>query len=96
MYLRLMDGSEIDLPNNLDLQSRIDLCNKIIEEHEESFRYIMPKSNKDTNYVGTQASIRLELMGTYILSATKRDKNVPIMSEYKEKRIADNEINMDF
>ena len=49
MYLRLMDGSEIDLPNNLDLQSRIDLCNKIIEEHEESFRYIMPKSNKYTN-----------------------------------------------
>lgn len=96
MYLRLMDGSEIDLPNNLDLQSRIDLCNKIIEEHEESFRYIMPKSNKDANYVGTQASIRLELMGTYILSATKRDKSIPIMSEYKEKRIAENEINMDF
>ena len=78
MYLRLMDGSEIDLPNNLDLQSRIDLCNKIIEEHEESFRYIMPKSNKDTNYVGTQASIRLELMGTYILSATIHIRRVII------------------
>lgn len=96
MYLRLMDGSEIDLPNELELQERIDLCNKIIEEHEESFRYIMPKSNNDPNYVGTQASIRLELMGTYILAATKRDKNIPIMSEYKEKRIAENEINMDF
>lgn len=96
MYIRLMDGNEVELPKELNLQERIALCDKIVKEHESSFKYIMPKNSSDSNYVGTQASMRLELLGTYILDAAPKDKERPVMSEYKAKRIAKNEISMDF
>ena len=91
-----MDGTEVDLPSELGLQERIELCNKIISEHERSFRYVMSKNNTDSNYVGTQAERRLELLGTYILKATQNDKERPIITEYKEKRIKNNEEFVDF
>lgn len=96
MYVRLIDGSEIELPKELDLQERIDLCDKITKEHSDSFKYIMPKNSSDSNYVGVQASMRLELLGTYILDAVEKDKKRPVLSEYKSKRIAKNEVLIDF
>ena len=56
----------------------------------------MPKNNKDANIVGNQASMRLELLGTYILGAADKDKERPVMTEYKEKRINKNEVNMSY
>ena len=96
MYIRMFDNKEVELPQELNLQERIAFCEKIIEEHPESFEYMMPKNNKDPNTFGTQVSMRLELLGTYILNAAEKDKDCPIMSEYKEKKIIKNEINMSF
>ena len=93
-YIRLSYDEEIELPTDLELKDRIKLCEDIIEKYPDQFRYVLPKNNKDANIVGNQASIRLEIMGTYILDASKRDKEYPTLSEYKEKRIKSNEINM--
>ena len=96
MYIRLMHGEEVELPQELDVDERIALCQKIIDEHPDSFRYILPKNSKDSNIVGNQASMRLELLGTYILGAAGRDREHTIMTEYKEKRVGQNEINMSY
>ena len=96
MYIRLMHGEEVELPQELDLDERIALCQKIIDEYPDSFKYVLPQSNKDANIVGNQASMRLELLGTYILNAVEKDKECPVMTEYKEKRVAKNEINMSY
>ena len=91
-----MHGEEVELPQELDLDERIALCQKIIDEYPDSFKYVLPQSNKDANIVGNQASMRLELLGTYILNAVEKDKECPVMTEYKEKRVAKNEINMSY
>ena len=71
----------------LIFQERIELCEKIIKENEMSFRYVMSKNNMDSNHVGIQAERRLELLGTYILKAVQNDKERPVITEYKEKKI---------
>ena len=38
MYIKLMDGTEVDLPSELSLQERIELCEKIIKE---KFAYVL-------------------------------------------------------
>lgn len=96
MYVKLMHGEEIELPQELDLNERIALCQKIIDDNPVSFRYILPKNNKDPNVVGNQASMRLEVLGTYILGAVDNDKENPIITEYKEKRINKNEVSMSY
>ena len=92
-YIRLNYDEEIELPTDLELDERMKLCEDIIEKYPDQFRYVMPKNSKDANIVGNQASMRLEIMGSYILDASK-DKSCHILSEYKEKRIRSNEINM--
>lgn len=96
MYVRLMNDEEIELPQELELEERIALCQKIIDDHPISFEYIMPKNNKDANIVGEQASMRLEILGTYILSAVEKDKEHPVMSKYKDKKVSKNEVNMSY
>ena len=96
MYVRLMHGEEVELPQELDLDERIALCQKIIDEHPDSFKYVLPQSNKDANNVGNQASMRLELLGTYILNAVEKDKECPVLTEYKEKKVNKNEINVSY
>lgn len=96
MYVRLMNDEEIELPQELDLEERIALCQKIVDEHPMSFKYIMPKNNTDANIVGEQASMRLELLGTYILGAVEKDKEHPVMSRYKDKKISKNEVSMSY
>lgn len=96
MYIRLMNDEEIELPQELDLEERIALCQKIVDEHPMSFKYIMPKNNTDANIVGEQASMRLELLGTYILGAVEKDKEHPVMSRYKDKKISKNEVSMSY
>ena len=91
-----MDGTEVDLPSELSLQERIELCEKIIKENEMSFRYVMSKNNTDSNHVGIHAERRLELLGTYILKAVQNDKERPVITEYKEKKIKNNEEFVDF
>ena len=96
MYIKLLDGKEIELPQELDVDERIALCQKITDEYPESFQYVMPKNNKDPNLYGNQVSMRLEMLGTYILNAVDNDKEHPVMTEYKEKRINKNEISMTY
>ena len=93
-YLKLNYDEEIELPTELDLNERIKLCEEIIDKYPDQFRYIMPKNSSDANIVGNRASMRLEIMGSYILDASPKDKEYPTLSEYKEKRIKSNEINM--
>ena len=56
----------------------------------------MSKNNMDSNHVGIQAERRLELLGTYILKAVQNDKERPVITEYKEKKIKNNEEFVDF
>lgn len=93
-YIRLDNDNEIELSTDLNLQERIKLCEDIIEQYPNYFRYIMPKNNKDQNLSGNYASMRLEIMGSYILDATEKDKDYPTLSKYKEKCIKNNEIGM--
>ena len=93
-YLKMNFDEEIELPTNLGLEDRIKLCEEILDKYPDQFRYIMPKNSSDANIVGNRASIRLEIMGSYILDAAPKDKEYPTLSNYKEKRIKSNEINM--
>ena len=91
-----MNDEEIELPQELDLEERKALCQKIIDEHPMSFKYIMPKNNTDANIVGEQASMRLELLGTYILGAAEKDKEHPVMTKYKDRKVSKNEVNISY
>lgn len=93
-YLKLNYDEEIELPTNLELEDRIKLCEEILEKYPDQFKYILPKNSSDPNIVGNRASMRLEIMGSYILDASPRSKEYPTLSDYKEKRIKSNEINM--
>lgn len=93
-YLKLNYDEEIELPTELELEDRIKLCEEILEKYPDQFRYIMPKNSSDPNIVGNRASMRLEIMGSYILDASPKDKEYPTLTDYKEKRIKKNEINM--
>lgn len=93
-FLRIGHDTEIELPSELELQERIKLCEEIIEKYPDQFRYVLPKNNKDANIFGNQVSMRLEIMGSYILDAAPKDKEYPVLTEYKEKRIKTNEISM--
>lgn len=93
-YLKLNYDEEIELPTNLELEDRIKLCEEILEKYPNQFKYILPKNSSDPNIVGNRASMRLEIMGSYILDASPKDKEYPTLTDYKEKRIKKNEINM--
>lgn len=93
-YLKLNYDEEIELPTELELEDRIKFCEDIIAKYPDQFRYILPKNNTDPNIVGNRASMRLEIMGSYILDASPKDKEYPTLSDYKEKRIKSNEINL--
>lgn len=93
-FLRLSHDVEIELPSELELQERIKLCEEIIDKYPDQFRYVLPKNSRDANIFGGQVSMRLEIMGSYILDAAPKDKEYPVLTEYKEKRIKTNEISM--
>ena len=92
--IKLDLNNEIELPQHLDLQERIALCEEILEKYPEYFRYVMPKSARDNDVAGRNVTIRLDIMGSYILDAAEKDKEYPVLSDYKKKRIKNNEINI--
>lgn len=85
---------EIELDDNLELQDRIKLCQGLIDTYPDYFVYTLPKNSTDVNISGLKVETRLDIMASYILAGSKRYKEDGLLSEYKEKLVAYNEINM--
>lgn len=77
MIVRLWDG-EIELPNSLTLDERIEYVNDILKRYPNNFEY---GNNEDTNHV---IEIRLDILGSYIIKASATKKKI-VMSGYKVK-----------
>lgn len=82
MKLKFLDGEEeIDLPNELSKEERIDLVNEILVKYEDLFR---------ENWFSNKSKICLDILSTYICLAKaeeekhKHDKEVLSKSKVRE------------
>ena len=88
-----MDDKKVELPTDLNLQDRIELCEQIIENNYEYFDYQVPR--EDSQIISSEkVMIRLSVMGDYIIAAAPSDERVTI-TKYRERKIARHEILMD-
>lgn len=81
----LGNGEKINLPKSLNVSERIEFVDKLTREYPFSFTLT------DNNEHNRLVSIRLDILGTYILHADKNKGNY-IMSRHKVKSRAKNEI----
>ena len=87
--IRLNQNEIIALPADKNLQERIELCDRLIEEFSEYF-YQQPTSEKGV--VGSsKVCARLEAMANYILNGASIGSGA-IISEYKDKLIRNTEV----
>lgn len=79
------NGDFITLPNELETQERIELCEKIINENPWYFKYVLPKGTNDI--IGKKVEMRLTIMANYILFSLKPigDEKKMIPTNYKMK-----------
>lgn len=89
-YIMLENGKTIDLPTELSLEERIDLCERIINEYPLYFTQHIAGSNC-SEQVAYKTELRLEIMANYILNAEKERVQGSVISRYKEKRIRKSE-----
>lgn len=88
--IRLNQNEIITLPADKNLQERIELCDRLINEFSDYF-YQQPSTEK--GFVGSsKVCARLEAMANYILNGASNDSSCVIMSEYKDKLIKNSEI----
>lgn len=74
-FIRMDDGSKIDLPQELNVEERISLCEEILEKYSDNFEVGL----KNRSY-------RLEIMGSYIIDGDKKSKEYPTLTTYRHKR----------
>lgn len=86
-----MDNRKIELPNDLDLAERIELCQKIIDDNYEYFEYKLPTSTQGQIDSSEKVVIRLSVMGDYIYAASP-SPDKPILSHHAEKQIIKHEV----
>lgn len=84
MYLRINDNIKIDLPDELGIDERKDLCNKIIEQYKEYFIYTLPASANDRS--GENVQKRLSVLASYLYSCVKDVKADNVLTDYKQRR----------
>lgn len=74
-YIKLDGDSDYCLPSEYILEDRIELCYKIIDEYPQYFDMTLNSTPH-----------RLDVMGSYILEATNKDDDYPLLTSYKERR----------
>lgn len=74
-FVKMDDGTKIELPQELDVQERVKFCDELIKTHEENFAIGL----RNRGY-------RLEAMANYILNGTSKDTEYPIETEHKVRR----------
>lgn len=89
-YIRLDDDETIDLPTEYELQERIELCERIIEEYPKYFEQHIAGSNC-SEQVARKTEIRLDIMANYILNSASTIERAPVLSRYKQKRVQNTE-----
>lgn len=88
--LKLTRNEIVVLPSENSLQERIELCDRLINEFPD---YFYQYSSTTTGVVGSaKVCARLEAMANYILSAADNSKEYPVMTEYRQKLVKNNEI----
>lgn len=74
-YIKMDSEVDIDLPIEYSVDERIELCDRIIQEHPKYF---------DMTFNSTPH--RLDIMASYILDAVDKDGEYPLLTTYKERR----------
>lgn len=93
-YCVFMGEDKIKLPNNLNTQERIELCQKIIDEHPEYFEYIPPTGKYTKMHSSDKVKMRLATMGEYIYTSSTRGKDSSVITDWKKYRNKKNEIQL--
>lgn len=87
--IKLNQNEIITLPADKNLQERIELCDRLIEEFSD---YFYQQPSNDNGHIGSsKVCARLEAMANYILNGASNER-CTIMSEYKDKLVKNNEI----
>lgn len=94
-FIKFDKDNQIELPTELNLEERIKLCQEITDKYPEYFEVKMPENNKDMNIAGNKASLRLEIMGSYILAGADNDKDYPTLTQYKQDMIKESECSLE-
>lgn len=90
-YIMLDNDKKIELPDELDTQERIKLCEDIINEYPSYFTQCIACSTC-SEIASYKVELRLEIMANYILNSANKKSEYPIMSEYKKKLIKHTEV----
>lgn len=94
--LKLSGNREIVLPTLPTVEERIAYVEKILAEYPNEFIYTLPENKNQISH-GDIVEYRLDTLATYILTCkeVKRNKEYPVMSNYKRKKIKKNEVLLD-
>lgn len=74
-FVKMDDGTKIELPQELDVHERVQFCDELINTHEENFEVGL----RNRGY-------RLEIMANYILNGIDKGGEYPIETEHRAKR----------
>lgn len=81
-FIRMDNGSKIELPQELNVEERICFCEEILDKYSDNFEAGL----KNRSY-------RLEIMGSYILDGDKQNKEYPTLTAYRHRRNKNKEKN---
>lgn len=85
IYKISLDNSKIIvLPPDLDLQQRIEYCEKLINKYPEDFRYEIPDKGNNYDFC-EKVENRLCMMGQYIYDASEY-KLEGVITEWGQRR----------
>lgn len=84
MFLRINELITEELPEDLNIQERKILCQKIIDKYPDYFSYRLKTCKNDRS--GEKAQNRLSVMAAYLYKCVKPKNDNNVMTNYKERR----------
>lgn len=97
MFRIILTNDVIELDNELSVEERIKLCEKIIAAYPEEFEYTIPTGKPKPIELDYSEKVknRLRIMGEYIYQASPNKERQTVITKYRQKKDRQREVIME-